>query len=41
VTVDSGLDVWGPVSAPRLVRGLKQALDPGGVLNPGRFVEGL
>jgi glycolate oxidase FAD binding subunit len=41
LTVHAGLDVWGPVSAPRLVRGLKQALDPGGVLNPGRFVEGL
>jgi glycolate oxidase FAD binding subunit len=38
---EAGLDVWGPVSAPRLMRGLKQALDPGAVLNPGRFVEGL
>ncbi|MGH2408961.1 MAG: FAD-binding oxidoreductase, partial [Chloroflexota bacterium] len=35
------LDVWGPVSAPRLVRGLKAALDPASLLNPGRFVEGL
>ncbi len=39
--VEAELDVWGAVSAPRLVRGLKQALDPDGVLNPGRFVEGL
>ena len=37
----SGVDVWGPVSAPRLVRDLKAALDPTAVLNPGRFVEGL
>ena len=36
-----GLDVWGSVSAPRLVRGLKTALDPTSTLNPGRFVEGL
>ncbi|HXT36851.1 MAG TPA: FAD-binding oxidoreductase [Chloroflexota bacterium] len=36
-----GLDVWGPVAAPRLVRGLKAALDPTSTLNPGRFVEGL
>jgi glycolate oxidase FAD binding subunit len=36
-----GLDVWGPVSAPALVRGLKAALDPHNILNPGRFAEGL
>jgi glycolate oxidase FAD binding subunit len=36
-----GLDVWGPVSAPSLVRGLKAALDPHNILNPGRFAEGL
>jgi glycolate oxidase FAD binding subunit len=35
------LDVWGPTSAPRLVRGLKATLDPTAILNPGRFVEGL
>jgi glycolate oxidase FAD binding subunit len=35
------LDVWGPVAASRLTRGLKEALDPDAMLNPGRFVEGL
>jgi glycolate oxidase FAD binding subunit len=39
--VKRGLDVWGPVSAAALVRGLKAALDPGNMLNPGRFAEGL
>jgi glycolate oxidase FAD binding subunit len=36
-----GLDVWGPAGAPALMRGLKAALDPHQILNPGRFAEGL
>jgi glycolate oxidase FAD binding subunit len=36
-----GLDVWGQVAAPRLMRELKSALDARATLNPGRFVEGL
>lgn len=36
-----GLDVWGPARGDRfLMRRLKAALDPGGVLNPGRFAGG-
>jgi glycolate oxidase FAD binding subunit len=38
----AGLDVWGHVG-PSLepMRRLKQELDPGGVLNPGRYVGGI
>jgi glycolate oxidase FAD binding subunit len=37
------LDPWGPVPAPALevMRAIKREFDPGGVLNPGRFVGGL
>lgn len=37
-------DVWSPPPPPRAVevmRGLKRTLDPGGILNPGRFVAGI
>jgi glycolate oxidase FAD binding subunit len=36
------LDVWGPVGdAFPIMLGLKQAFDPAGILNPGRFVGGI
>jgi glycolate oxidase FAD binding subunit len=35
------LDVWGPVGALDLMRRVKDRFDPGGVLNPGRFVGGI
>ncbi len=36
------LAVWGPPRADwRLARQVKQALDPNGVLNPGRFIDGI
>jgi len=36
------IDVWGPTgTAASLMKGMKQAFDPSGVLNPGRFVEGI
>lgn len=37
-------DVWAPAPHARtlqIMRGIKQAFDPGGILNPGRFVAGL
>lgn len=35
------VDVWGPVSAPDVMRRLKQQFDPHGILNPGRFASGI
>lgn len=36
------VDVWGPPRSEwRLMRQIKERLDPGGVLNPGRFVGGI
>lgn len=39
----TAIDPWGPVPAPALtvMRAIKHAFDPTGVLNPGRFVDGL
>jgi glycolate oxidase FAD binding subunit len=39
----AAIDPWGPVAAPALavMREIKHAFDPTGVLNPGRFVDGL
>jgi glycolate oxidase FAD binding subunit len=39
----SAVDVWGPVPPDRLaiMRRIKAEFDPGGTLNPGRFVGGL
>ena len=40
--VKRGRDVWGPLPPGlRIMRRLKLALDPHGILNPGRFVGGL
>ncbi|WP_418607041.1 hypothetical protein [Georgenia sp. SUBG003] len=36
-----GLDVWGPVGGLDLMRSIKDRLDPGRNLAPGRFVGGI
>jgi glycolate oxidase FAD binding subunit len=39
--VREAIDPWGPVPALAVMRAIKGEFDPAGVLNPGRFVDGL
>jgi glycolate oxidase FAD binding subunit len=42
VAVKERVDVWGPPGRGfAIMRGLKEQFDPGNILNPGRFVQGL
>ena len=42
VAVKRGLDVWGPTTdAQKIMVRIKQRFDPGGILNPGRFLGGI
>jgi glycolate oxidase FAD binding subunit len=42
VAVKERVDVWGPPGKGfALMRGLKEQFDPGNILNPGRFVQGI
>ena len=42
VAVKERVDVWGsPGKGFAMMRGLKEQFDPGNILNPGRFVQGL
>ena len=42
VAVKERVDVWGPPGKGfAMMRGLKEQFDPGNILNPGRFVQGL
>lgn len=42
VAVKERVDVWGPPGKGfALMRGLKEQFDPGNILNPGRFIQGI
>ena len=42
LVIKEKIDVWGqPRSDLRIVRRLKEEIDPAGILNPGRFVGGI